>query len=525
MGGHLATASPATPAPDYTGANAFLPRPSGAAMSVAEDRFSALLDAAVDAIVLIDVNGRIARFNRAAERLFGYTASEVIGRNVSALMPEPYRCEHDGYLHRYQQTAEARIIGIGREVVAQRKDGSVFPIDLSVGEFHQRDEHGYVGILRDISERKRYEQQLRDQAEELRVIFDHAPTPMLITDRDGRVIKANHACAELLRTTPERIVGQRQSDLLHPEDRPAAIESMRALDLERPTCRSELRYVRADGVVVHATHYAALSAGGAQLQPLIITEIVDRTALLTAENEAEGLRSRLAHAARIGTLGEMVSGIAHEVNQPLTAIANYANACRRLLQSGDAAVDEIVTTLEKIGAQAERAGQVIRGLRSLTRRRDSVREALDVNQLIGEVARLLEFELRNSGWRLVLTLAPELPAVLGDGVQLQQVVLNLVRNGIEAMSERASGDHIEVSTRMAGVDRVEIEVRDGGPGIDDTGLRRLFEPFHTTKSQGMGLGLSICQSIIVAHGGEIRHAGNAPGGGARFVVRLPAVEG
>jgi two-component system, LuxR family, sensor kinase FixL len=493
-------------------------------MSVAEDRFSALLDAAVDAIVLIDARGHIARFNRAAERLFGYAPEEVIGRNVSVLMPEPYHSEHDGYLQRYQHTGEARIIGIGREVIALRRDGSLFPIDLSVGEFSSGGERGYVGILRDISQRKQYEQQLRHQAEELRVIFDNAPTPILITDRSGRILKANRACAALLATTSEAIVGRRQSELLHPEDRTAVIEALGRLDSAEPSCRSELRYLRADGGVVHALHYAALSTDGAQLQPLIITEIVDRTALLSAENEAEALRARLAHAARIGTLGEMVSGIAHEVNQPLTAIANYASACRRLLQSGDAAIDELVATLEKISAQAERAGQVIRGLRSLTRRRDSVREALDVNQLIGEVARLLDFELRNSGWRLLLALAPKLPPVLGDGVQLQQVVLNLVRNGIEAMSERATGDFIEVATRQASAGRVEIVVRDCGPGLDEAGVRRLFEPFHTTKSQGMGLGLSICQSIVTAHGGEIRHAGNAPGGGAIFVVRLPTCE-
>jgi two-component system, LuxR family, sensor kinase FixL len=219
-------------------------------MSVAEDRFSALLDAAVDAIVLIDQRGRVVRFNRAAERLFGYAPEEVIGRNVSLLMPEPYRREHDGYLDRYQRTGEARIIGIGREVVAQRRDGSVFPIDLSVGEFRQGGERGYVGILRDISQRKQHEQQLRHQAEELRVIFDHAPTPMLITDRDGRVLKVNHACAELLGTTPEHLVGRRQSELVHPEDRSAAILALQRLDGGQPSCQSELRYLRADGGVV-----------------------------------------------------------------------------------------------------------------------------------------------------------------------------------------------------------------------------------------------------------------------------------
>jgi two-component system, LuxR family, sensor kinase FixL len=494
-------------------------------LTVAEDRFSALLDAAVDAIVLINAHGLIARFNRAAERLFGYAQEEVIGRNVSMLMPEPYSSEHDGYLLRYQRTGEERIIGIGREVVALRSDGSLFPIDLSVGEFRSTEGPGYVGILRDISQRKQYEQQLQHQAEELRVIFDHAPTPMMITDRSGHVLKVNRACAALLALTPEAIIGRRPTDLLHPDDRATAAAAMQRLNVDHPSCECELRYLRSDGSVVHALHYAALSNDSAQQQPLIINEIVDRTALLVAESEAEGLRARLAHAARIGTLGEMVSGIAHEVNQPLTAIANYANACRRLLQSGDAPLEEVVATLEKISAQAERAGQVIRGLRSLTRRRDSVREPLDVNQLIGEVTRLLDFELRNSGWRLILRLTPDLPPVLGDGVQLQQVVLNLVRNGIEAMNERANGDHIELSTRLVGPDRVQIAVRDCGPGIDETGRRRLFEPFHTTKSQGMGLGLSICQSIVAAHGGEIRHSGNAPEGGAIFVVRLPVWEG
>jgi two-component system, LuxR family, sensor kinase FixL len=494
-------------------------------VSVAEDRLSALLDAAVDAIVLIDTRGHIARFNRAAERLLGYAAAEVIGRNVSMLMPEPYHSEHDGYLQRYERTHEPRIIGIGREVVARRRDGSEFPIDLSVGEFSSGGERGYVGILRDISQRKQYEQQLQHQTEELRVIFDHAPTPILITNLDGHILKANRACAALLGVPAAAIVGRRQSELLHPDDRDAAVAALKRLSASEPSCRGELRYLRATGGTVHVLHYATLVIDGVQLQPLIITEIVDRTALLTAQSEAEGLRARLAHAGRIGTLGEMVSGIAHEVNQPLTAIANYASACRRMLQSGDAPVEELVATLGKISAQAERAGQVIRGLRSLTRRRDAVREPLDCNQLIGEIARLLEFELRNSGWQLILTLAPGLPPVLGDGVQLQQVVLNLVRNGIEAMSERAGCDYIEVSTRLAAPDRIEIAVRDCGPGIDDAGVHHLFEPFHTTKRQGMGLGLSICQSIVAAHGGEIRHAGNAPDGGAIFVVRLPTWEG
>ncbi|TAJ52366.1 MAG: PAS domain S-box protein [Nevskiaceae bacterium] len=489
---------------------------------MAEDRLSALLDAAVDAMILADERGRITRFNRAAEALFGYAPAEVLGENLSMLMPAPYRQEHDGYIQRYQKTSQPRIIGIGRQVLAQRKDGSTVPIELSVGEFVQGAEHGYVGILRDISERLRQQAQLKNQADELRVIFENAPTPILITDLAGQIIKANRACCALLGRSEEDLLGRSQLDLLHPDDR-AGAQQLHQLSVEQPASRYEWRYLRGDGTVVHTTNYAALSVETDEQPPLIISEIVDRSALLSAEHEAEELRARLTHAGRIGTLGEMVSGIAHEVNQPLTAIANYANACRRLLQSGNAEPAELIGTLEKISAQADRAGQVIRGLRSLTRKRDAVRERLDCNQLISEVAKLLEFELRNSGWRLLLRLTPRLPTVTGDGVQLQQVVLNLVRNGIEAMSERASGDFIQVETYRSGAGFIEIAVSDCGPGISEAVEAHLFEPFYTTKHQGMGLGLSICQSIIAAHGGEMSYRGNAMGG-ATFVVRLPTAE-
>ncbi len=370
--------------------------PSPAAVpTVAESRFNALLDAAVDAIILIDERGQVTRFNPAAQRMFGYAEAEVAGRNVSMLMPQPYRGEHDGYIHRYASTGERRIIGIGREVEAQRKDGSTFPIDLSVGEFLSAGEHGFVGIIRDLTEHK------------------------------------------------------------------------------------------------------------------------------ARTREAEDLRARLTHVGRLGTLGEMVSGIAHEVNQPLTAISNYASACRRMVQSGTASGEELAGALDKIGAQAERAGQVIRGLRALVRRRDEVREPLDCNQLIRDVAKLVEFDARQAGFRLVLKLAEPLPATMGDAVQIQQVVLNLIRNGLDAMLEKATGDAIEVETAVAD-GKVEIRVTDSGPGLGAAAVARLFEPFFTTKPQGIGLGLSICKSIIGAHRGELRGE-SAPGGGARFRVRLPVV--
>jgi two-component system sensor kinase FixL len=376
-----------------------VPTKSATQPTVAESRFTALLDAAVDAIILIDERGRITRFNRAAEHLFGYAQAEVLDKNVSVLMPEPYRGEHDGYMARYERTGERRIIGIGREVEAQRKDGSTFPIELSVGEFRTTGElmpagqHGFVGIIRDLTERK------------------------------------------------------------------------------------------------------------------------------AQTREAEDLRARLTHVGRLGTLGEMVSGIAHEVNQPLTAISNYASACRRMVQAGAISGEELAATLDKIGTQAERAGQVIRGLRALVRRRDEQREPVDVNRLIREVVKLVDFEVRQAGYRMELDLVEPLPAVSGDAVQIQQVVLNLVRNALDAMLEKARGEAILVETGFH-EGHVEIRVTDSGPGLSAAARQHLFEPFFTTKPQGIGLGLSICKSIVAAHRGELTGE-TAPAGGARFHVRLP----
>jgi two-component system sensor kinase FixL len=493
-----------------------VPHPSG-------DRLAALLDAAVDPIVLISPQGLIAGFNRAAERVFGYREAEVLGRNVSMLMPQPYRQEHDGYLERYLATGAPRIIGIGREVVAQRKDGTTFPIDLAVGEFVTGAEHGFVGILRDITQRKRHEAEIRAATEELRLIFENTPTAITITDVDGHVLDANRGCESLLGYSTGELKGMRHTDLIVAEDREAVRADFERLRISGDRFSREIRYRRRSGENL----YGLLQAGVARDERgdalLMICEIVDRSQVFEATREAEELRTRLAHVGRVGTLGEMVSGIAHEVNQPLTAIANYASAARRLVRGGMTDADEMVTILDKIATQADRAGQVIRGLRNMTRKRESVREPLDCTALIAEATKLVEFELRARGWRLVLNLEPGLPRVQGDGVQIQQVLLNLVRNGVEAMGEQASGDSVTIAASSADPLWLEISVSDCGPGLSAEAEERLFEPFFTTKSQGMGLGLSICKSIMSVHGGELRYRRNLRGG-AEFVMRLPVLE-
>ncbi|MGQ0721269.1 MAG: sensor histidine kinase [Candidatus Eiseniibacteriota bacterium] len=232
-----------------------------------------------------------------------------------------------------------------------------------------------------------------------------------------------------------------------------------------------------------------------------------------AEREAAELRERLTHLARVGTVGEMATGIAHEINQPLTAIATLAQACRRMADSGAMRPGELGNALESISAQALRAGDVIRHLRSLVRQRASERSEVDINELVREVCRLAAVDTRMHRVGVRLDLAPGLPHALADPVQIQQVVLNLIRNAVEAMDGvPGARDTIEVRTGLRGRDHIEVGVSDSGPGLSGEAAERVFDPFFTTKSTGLGMGLSISRSIVASHGGDLWYTPNADRG-------------
>ena len=372
-------------------------RPAADSHSYAAPEWKALLDAAVDAIIVIDYRGRIETFNSAAEVIFGFSAQEVLGKNVSLLMPEPYRREHDGYIRNYLETGNAKIIGIGREAQAKRKSGSVFPIDLSVGEIPTADQPKFVGIVRDTTERKRSEEE------------------------------------------------------------------------------------------VHQT------------------------------------RERLAQFGRLSTLGEMAASLAHELNQPLTAIATYTQACQRLIESGQSDDGEILATLKKCDSQAQRAGEVIRRLRQFVKKRELGRREVSCDDMIHDLAALAEVDARDNGIPLTIDVAEGLPKIMVDAVQIQQVILNLIRNGIDAMMDMDHYDEgISVSVSKFKNDQVKIVVTDHGCGITKEAEKKIFQPFFTTKPSGMGLGLAICRSIIESHGGVLSFTKN-PSGGTTFYFTLPVI--
>jgi two-component system sensor kinase FixL len=355
-----------------------------------------ILDSIPDAMVVINERGLIQSFSSAAERLFGCSAADVLGKNVKILMPSPYREDHDGYIERYLRTGERRIIGIGRVVVGQRSDGSTFPMELAVGEMHVRDQQFFTGFIRDLTERQQTEARLQE------------------------------------------------------------------------------------------------------------------------------LQSELVHMSRLTAMGEMASALAHELNQPLAAIANYMKGSRRLLENRqDQSLGVLRDAMDKAADQALRAGDIIRRLRDFVSRGESERRVEDVKKLIEEASALALVGAKDKGVRVRFAFAPRLNYVLADKVQVQQVLLNLMRNAIDAM-ETAATRELVVATSPAPDNMIEICVADTGGGIAPEIADQLFQPFVTTKSHGMGVGLSISRTIVESHGGSIMHRPN-PGGGTVFTFTLPAV--
>jgi two-component system sensor kinase FixL len=359
-----------------------------------EAHLASILETVPDAMIVIDERGIIRSFSSAAERQFGYSAAEVIGKNVNLLMPSPYRENHDRYIERYRRTGERRIIGIGRLVVGERKDGSTFPMELAVGEMRSADRHFFTGFIRDITQRQASEARLQE------------------------------------------------------------------------------------------------------------------------------LQTELVHMSRLTAMGEMASALAHELNQPLLAIAGYMKGSRRLLESGaEDRSDLLRDALDKAGDQALRAGQIIRRLREFVGRGDSERRIESLNKLIEEASALALVGTKDKGVRVRFQFDPAIDLVLVDKVQIQQVLLNLLRNGVEAM-EASQKRELLISTAAHDDNMIAISVADTGSGIAPDIASQLFQPFITSKAQGMGVGLSICRTIVEAHGGRITAAPN-PAGGTIFRFTLP----
>jgi two-component system sensor kinase FixL len=352
-----------------------------------------------------------------------------------------------------------------------------------------------------------------------RAALEAVPNAIFLVDELGRIQLANARASQLFGYTKDELLNLPMSTLIpdwthHPGKRKVQTEPLPPL--ERRAATREILARRRDGVPVPVD----LALSGVEAG-LVLASVSDITERLLSEHESAQQRTELAHLSRVAMIGEMSSSLAHELNQPLTAIVSNSQAAMRFLGGGPEREAELRETLVDIAASGTRAGEVIRRLRAMLKKEEIERLPLDVNQLVSEVIALYRSDLINRGVTVQFLLERDLPEAIGDRVQLQQVLLNLVINACDAMASLAGERKLTIMSRSLGEQEVEFSVWDIGPGLKPESVEQVFEPFVTSKSDGMGLGLSVCKTIIKSHGGRI-WAQHNDGPGVSFHVALPA---
>ncbi|WP_156807957.1 two-component system sensor histidine kinase NtrB [Henriciella marina] len=359
--------------------------------------FRSILQSVPDAMVVINETGIITAFSRAAEELFGYSSEELLGQNVKVLMAPLENSQHDEYIARYLRTGERRIIGIGRTVTARHSDGTLFPIDLKIGEANIGGNYLFTAFMRDLTEQRRNETRMK------------------------------------------------------------------------------------------------------------------------------ALQAEIVHFSRLSSVGTMASALAHELNQPLTVVTNYLEAARDLLETPDPETMKMIQqALDEAAKQSVRAGQIVRKLRDYVSRGEVEKRPTALVPLLGDAIALVQAEMGKTSGQITVSVSEDVAEILAEPIQIQQVVINLVRNALEAM-DGAADACVQIDARPASGGVVMISIEDNGPGIDREVADQLFRPLASSKATGMGLGLSICKTIVEAHGGTIE-AMPGKNGGTRFVFTVEALE-
>jgi two-component system sensor kinase FixL len=469
------------------------------------ERLDAIINTTVDGIIVIGASGRIEAFNRGAEGLFGYSEAEVLGRNVKMLMPSPYHEEHDGYLQRYQRTREATIIGIGREVSGRRRDGSVFPLHLSVGEMTIGGEQKFTGMLHDLTGRVQLENQLRASEGRWRAIVESAVDGIIVIDSHGRIEAFNLAAERLFGYTERDVIGHNVNMLM-----PSPYHEEHDHYLSRYMATGQAKIIgigrdvtgrRQDGTTfpVHLSVGEVSLAGERKFTGILH----DLSARVRVEEQ-------LREQAALAKLGEMAAVIAHEVKNPLAGIRGAVQVMGRRMPPGS--MDEEMT--REIVKRIDSLDAMMKDMLVFARPPKPRRMAVDVAPLVAVTAGLLS---EDEAMRQVdVHIDGSAPLVSGDAEMLKMVFQNLLVNGVQAMNGRGT-----IRVEIAPVSGAcQIVFTDTGPGIPADIRAKIFTPFFTTKSRGTGLGLPTAKRFIEAHDGRIS-IDCPPGGGTAVHITLP----
>ncbi|MFZ0732183.1 MAG: PAS domain S-box protein [Candidatus Sulfotelmatobacter sp.] len=535
------------------------------ALRYSEENYRLVVETAPDAVISIDESGAILFANPATARIFGYDPTELIGKPLTVLMPEFLRKLHEKGFSRYLATGQRHINWQGTELTALRKNGQEFPVEISFGELSRDGRKVFTGFIRDISERKQAEElraaharQIAVRAdvsmafgreESLKAILgecgeaivrhlDAAFARIWTLSDDGKMLElqASAGMYTHLDGSHSRIpMGQFKIGMIAQERKPHLTNDV----LNDPRI-SDRTWAKKEGMASFAGY--PLGVGDRTIGVLAmfsrkpVTPETTETLASGADLIAQGIerkraqealqmtQAELARVSRLTTMGELAASIAHEVNQPLTAVTNNSNACLRLLAAGNLKPDVLRRALEEIVADGNRASAVVARIRGFIKKEPAEKNRVDINDVIQEVLALADRELYENRVRLERQLTKALPLVLADRVQMQQVLLNLIMNGIEAMLAVADEPRsLWVESRVDESGDILVAVRDSGTGLG-SGADRVFTPFFTTKANGMGMGLSISRSLVENHGGRLWAAPNFPMG-AVFSFTLPVSGG
>jgi PAS domain S-box-containing protein len=484
--------------------------------------FRALHDAAVEGIVTIDGAGIVQSVNPAVERLFGYRAEEVVGDNVSKLMPSPYREEHDGYVSRYCETGEARIIGIGREVVAQCKDGRTFPIELTVAEVEHDDGRLFMGTIRDVSARRQAQEALRREQAFVEQIVATAGAVVLVLDPRGRVVRFNPFLTEIAGHSLEEVEGEDWFATCLPARVREPTRAVFARALAGEAIEGSVHPILSrDGREIEIEwHAVALRAAGGAVSGILAIghDVTDR----------KRLQEQLLQAQKMEAVGRLAGGVAHDFNTLLGTVLGYGERLRDRL----AGQEPLRRQAEQILRAAGRGAELTKQLLAFSRRTPPAEQVLDLRSALADVEEMLQ-RLIGEDIEMVFELDRGLWRVRADPSRIEQVVVNLAVNAADAMPRggrmTVALSNLEIGKAACAGERgrwVLLAVTDTGIGMDEATRLRIFEPFFTTKpvGEGTGLGLSTVYGIVAQSGGRVT-VDSEPGRGSRFEVRLPAVDG
>ena len=489
----------------------------------AEEKTRMIIDSTLDAVITMNADGAISSWNKQAEVMFGFSGEEAIGLQMSeTIIPERQRLAHERGLRHFLATGDGPILRRRIEVTALRRSGMEFPVEMEIMPVRVGPHWQFNAFIHDITESRRAQELLRQSELHLRLMTETIPGMLWSATADGSIDYCNARALDYLGVPAAELMGDNWQPLLHPDDLEHATQSWSASLATGDAFSIEVRYFRS----IDQTYRSCITSALPLLDEngIILKwfgTLVDIHDWKLSQSDLRNTQAELAHMMRVMTAGELTASIAHEVNQPLSGIITNAGTCLRMLAADPPNIEGARETARRTLRDGNRASDVITRLRALFSKKRATSEAVDLNEAARDVIALSLNDLERGGVILRTELANDLPLILGDRIQLQQVILNLILNASDAMSRVEDRvRQLVIRIGLEGSNHVRVSVEDSGSGFDSQTADRLFEPFYTTKSSGMGIGLSVSRSIIESHEGRLWATCNE-GDGATFSFSIP----